>query len=508
MAAGVESTAANDAAAARFSLRLSSSTAIAVLAPIIAVALPVALYLRTLAPTVGANDSAEFATVGATFGVPHPPGYPLLTLLLRAAWYLPLGNPAFRANLVSAVAAAVALAFTYAIIVQLTHQRLPAVLGAWLLGLSLPFWFYAIVAEVYTLDAALFAGTILFLLRWRDTRSTSDLVAAFLCFGLSMANRNVNALNAPAIVVFLLPDLRREPRRVLAASLAVLPCLALYAILPLRSAMDAGYIWGSHYRVDATPLPPHLTRLDDFWWLVSAAIYRPLLHLYSWTQRLAEAKRLLRDLWGALMPPGIVLAVVGAGALAVKRTSAFALVALMVVPQTLFFINYAALDKRQMFINTYVGVAVFAGYGLAYVIEVLARDLHVPYRATATATACVVAVIAGLLIQSTYHDVDRSADTGAHERSVAFLDITTPNAIIIGGWGNVAPLVYVQTVEHRRPDVALVQNWRLTLEEERAMVAYNIALGRGVYTFYPDPLFDDYLQIPVGNWIKIEPVPH
>ncbi|MDP9238030.1 MAG: DUF2723 domain-containing protein [Chloroflexota bacterium] len=489
-------------------MRLSAGTAVAVLAPIIAVALPVALYLRTLAPTVAENDAAEFPTVGATFGVPHPPGYPLLTLLLRAAWYLPLGNPAFRANLVSAVAAAVALALTYAIIVQLTHQRLPAVFGAWLLGLSLPFWFYAIVAEVYTLDAALFAGTILFLLRWRDTRSTSDLVAAFLCFGLSLANRNVNALNAPAIVLFLLPDLRREPRRVLAASLAVLPCLALYAILPLRSAMGAGYIWGSHYRVDATPVPPDLTRLDDLWWLVSAAIYRPLVHLYSWTQRLAEARRLLRDLWGALMPPGIVLAVVGAGALAVKRTSAFAFVALMVVPQTLFFINYAAWDKRQMFINTYVGVAVLAGFGLAYVIGVLNRDLHLPYRVAATATACVVAVIAVRLINASYHDVDRSADTGAHERSVAFLDITTPNAIIIGGWLEITPLIYVQTAEHRRPDVSLVQSLWLTAEEERAMVAYNLERGRGVYTFYPDPLFDDYLQTPVGAWIKLEPVQH
>lgn len=502
--AGVEPSAVDAAPAAWPDLRAFASRAVAVLAPIVAVALPLALYLRTLAPTVAENDSAEFATVGATFGVPHPPGYPLYTLLLRAAWYLPLGNPAFRANLVSALAAAVALAFTYFIILRITRQRLPAVFGVWLLGLALPFWFYAIVAEVYTLDAALFAGTILFLLRWRDTRSTADLVIAFVCFGLSLTNRTVNALNAPAIALFLLPDLRAEPRRILKASLVVLPCLALYAILPIRSAMGASYIWGAHYRVDATPLTPDLTHPADLWWLVSARLYRPLLYTYTWTQRLDEVRVLMQDVWGAVMAPGVILAVVGAYAFAVKRTRALALVVLMVLPQTLFFINYAALDKRTMFVNTYLGIAILAACGLAYVMEVLDRDLHLRFRTAVT--ACIVVAIAGLLLHNSYGDVDLSADKDAHARSVALLDIASPNAVILGGWGDIAPMVYVQTVEHRRPDVSLIQSWRLTADEERAMVAYTIAQGRGVYTFEKSLLFYDYRQNAVGGrWYRLEP---
>ena len=39
------------------------------------------VYVLTLCPTVYVEDSAEFATAAAVFGVPHPPGYPLYTLL-------------------------------------------------------------------------------------------------------------------------------------------------------------------------------------------------------------------------------------------------------------------------------------------------------------------------------------------------------------------------------------------------------------------------------------------
>ena len=55
------------------------------------------LYLRTLCRTVYLGDSGEIATAIVTGGIIHPPGYPLFSLLGRAAlWYLPFGEPAFE----------------------------------------------------------------------------------------------------------------------------------------------------------------------------------------------------------------------------------------------------------------------------------------------------------------------------------------------------------------------------------------------------------------------------
>src|SRR2546430_9415680 len=71
-----------------------------------------ALYLRTLAPSIAFlfDDSLEFQLVGYRLAIAHPTGYPLYTLLLKLFSFLPLGDVAYRANLLSAVCAALTVA--------------------------------------------------------------------------------------------------------------------------------------------------------------------------------------------------------------------------------------------------------------------------------------------------------------------------------------------------------------------------------------------------------------
>lgn len=52
-------------------------------------------------PGLMADDSGEMAAAAFCLGLPHPPGYPLVTLLGHLAIRLPLGSPAFRMNLLS-----------------------------------------------------------------------------------------------------------------------------------------------------------------------------------------------------------------------------------------------------------------------------------------------------------------------------------------------------------------------------------------------------------------------
>src|SRR5881275_3172558 len=72
------------------------------------------IYLRTLCPTVYLGDSGEICTAIATGGVPHPPGYPLFSLLGRVALVIiPFGEPAFRLGCLVAAAAAAAVGGLY-----------------------------------------------------------------------------------------------------------------------------------------------------------------------------------------------------------------------------------------------------------------------------------------------------------------------------------------------------------------------------------------------------------
>src|SRR5256885_17261742 len=81
-----------------------------------------ALYLATLAPGLGGTvDSAEFQQAAYSLAIVHPTGYPLYLLLARL-WItlLPLGDVAWRVNLLSAVCAVAAVLGGYATLLRPT----------------------------------------------------------------------------------------------------------------------------------------------------------------------------------------------------------------------------------------------------------------------------------------------------------------------------------------------------------------------------------------------------
>lgn len=73
-------------------------------------------HLYTSAPAVTEDDSGELSGCAATLGICHSPGYPLYSSIGKAVnTAVPLGNPAYRANLVASLfIAASSLALFYA----------------------------------------------------------------------------------------------------------------------------------------------------------------------------------------------------------------------------------------------------------------------------------------------------------------------------------------------------------------------------------------------------------
>ncbi|MFN8455816.1 MAG: DUF2723 domain-containing protein [Anaerolineae bacterium] len=82
------------------------------------------LYLNTLAPSVVTlfDDSLEFQLVTYQLGIAHPTGYPLYTLLGKLFTFLPIGNVAYRVNLMSAFFGAATVGLLYLLIVQIIER--------------------------------------------------------------------------------------------------------------------------------------------------------------------------------------------------------------------------------------------------------------------------------------------------------------------------------------------------------------------------------------------------
>src|SRR5919106_4320871 len=128
-----------------------------------------AVYARTLCPTIFTSGAGENVTAVVTLGVPHPPGFPLFCILGKIFTYLiPFGNVAFRVNFFSAMCGAAAAGMLYVLCRTLLgpSRRFAAAAAALLFAFSQTFWSQAVIAEVYTLNSLLLICVFYMLIRW------------------------------------------------------------------------------------------------------------------------------------------------------------------------------------------------------------------------------------------------------------------------------------------------------------------------------------------------------
>ncbi|MEI6073398.1 MAG: DUF2723 domain-containing protein [Verrucomicrobiae bacterium] len=170
-----------------------------------------AVYAWTVAPNVTLLDSGEFTVAAQHFGVPHPTGYPLWTLLAWVFQLLPLGNAAWEVNLFSGVCGGLAVGLTTALTRSSLRWLMADRLGRWpglgtliavtcglLFAFSFSMWSQATIAEVYTLHALLIGIYLTVLYLWlRHPEGLGLLMLAFFVLALSFSNHHLTLTMAP-----------------------------------------------------------------------------------------------------------------------------------------------------------------------------------------------------------------------------------------------------------------------------------------------------------------------
>ncbi|MFN2283092.1 MAG: DUF2723 domain-containing protein, partial [Anaerolineae bacterium] len=203
---------------------------------VIAVALPLLIYLLNLSPYVGVADTFEFQVTALRLGIAHPTGYPLYVLLSKLFTLLPFGTLAWKVNLTAAVCATAAMGVVYQLVHRLTRHTVIAVLTTLALAWSSAVWSQAIIAEVYALNLLFVAGALWLALDILEGRTMpATLWRAALLLGLSLTNHITMVMLIPALG---LACLLRWPRLHLGDWLKAVALFALgltvYAYIPLR----------------------------------------------------------------------------------------------------------------------------------------------------------------------------------------------------------------------------------------------------------------------------------
>jgi hypothetical protein len=328
------------------------------------------VYDRTLQRSTGnyfSVDTTKFDYLGLVLGTAHPPGYPLYTMLNAAVVRLvPEGSVALRANLLSAALAVLTCVLAVAVLRHLGVGRALAAGGATALGLLLPFWRYAVVAEVYTLTTTFLFAVLACVLRYEATGRRGWLRAGVLVFALSFAHATSNVLLVPGLVAYLAlrgPTWLLRPRelvRLLPAG--ALLALAPYAYLPWRTA--AG---GSTY------LDSEVTDLASFWDVITAERFAGQMFgvptSVVWQERLPQ----LGEAALAAFGPLLVAAAVGLVVLLWTRPRVGVLLLAWVLVTATFVVWYRVSDWFTLLLPVWVLVALWVVVGLDRAVRVLGR---------------------------------------------------------------------------------------------------------------------------------------
>ncbi|MBA2627984.1 MAG: DUF2723 domain-containing protein [Gemmatimonadales bacterium] len=187
-------------------------------------------YILTLAPTVTFWDAGEFIAATRILGIPHPPGTPLFVLIAHVwALLVPVGEYAFRTNLLSALVSALGAGCCFLVVhhtLRPLAADLPARTGATLRvagaavaafagAFTFTNWQNSNETEVYAVATFTIAAMAWLVHVWREKRGTSAadrmlLLIVYLA-GISISNHLLALLAGPAVVAFLIVTVQRAP---------------------------------------------------------------------------------------------------------------------------------------------------------------------------------------------------------------------------------------------------------------------------------------------------------
>ena len=454
------------------------------------------VYNWTLAPTVTLTDSGELIVAAARLGVAHPPGTPLWVMLAHLASLVPVGSVAVRINFSSAVFAALACAMLTLVVAELLvtascfaapRRRnktvrqssniessnaggllmIASAVGAGLLmAFSRTLWAYATITEVYTLNALLVLLVFFLVLRWRrrivETRTDSSaavathdtwIYAAAFVFGLAMGVHHVTvALTLPAIavVVYRTEGLKFfASRRLLYAALISISALILvYSYLPWAASRSPAMNWGNP------------RSLQEIWWHITGRQYRVFFSFSpaAMGAQFVEFYRLaLREFGFAWLPLTLFLAVAGLASAYKRDRTAFWFLLLILLADLAYALSYEiAEDKDAYYLPAFFSIAIAAGLGVRWLIQLLLSRPSPMWRPyVAAATVIVLTLVTALGANWPFNNRRHYFIADDYVENL-FSTIAPDGLLLTQDWQVASPMWYAQEIEQRRADVKVV----------------------------------------------------
>ena len=412
------------------------------------------VYAFSLDGDVGFWDTGELQTVPYLPGLMHPTGYPAEILL---GWLfthvVPFGDPALRMTLFCALCVALAAGCCCAV-GQLLGARAEVAAGASLCFAFTPVvWTHATHADVTDPALAFCALTLLAGAYAVDRDEPRALYAAAVCaaFALGTHGTVVWFLPLPVLLVVMSGNVTLRRALPACALLTVVLAAALYAYLPLRSAMVTAAHADPTRSLGIGSGKPfwdwgHPSTLSGFVDVVTGASVKSpqslaaILQPQGYPRDAAFLLGQLRDNFGRSFSY-VVAALALAGAWGSRPRALLLLPLLLVAP---FAANFAAeSDASRYFGFPFLCLWVLAGVGVSRLSG------RVPNAAAvARVGALALVAVAGVEAYAGSALFGQRDDALGRTYIGDVLLASEPRAVLIAEWVYATPLAYAAYVEH------------------------------------------------------------
>lgn len=402
-------------------------------------------YFASMAPGLTFIDSGELSSCAALYGIPHPTGYPLYSILTRVFIFLTsfvLPEPVSASNVFSVLCAAAA-----GVVLSLAIKKRTGFIPAFIFNAAFCFhpvmFSVATETEVYALSSLLSSVLIALYMNssYQRRGPALYLLISYLC-GLSLGNHFLIIGIALPVFVFSVSNLRKKSNFfALSALTAAAAGASIYLSTAIRSSCSPPLDWGGTSRGFGY-LYNHVTGKQYMVWMFSGGI----------TAFVKSFASLIRIVFLNGFLPIYIFSIPGAVFLFKNKRSLFFLILFVICANLAYSSSYSIPDIDPYVMPSILSVSVLSAFGLFWLFS---------KKKSALLTASVL-ILAVYPVYDGFRKSDKSSLYLPRDYAESILYFLPESSVYLANapgalaWEEVSPLIYLQTVKKNRTDVLVV----------------------------------------------------
>ncbi|MFH1776967.1 MAG: DUF2723 domain-containing protein [Candidatus Omnitrophota bacterium] len=398
------------------------------------------VYVKTLAPTITWGDSGNLVSAVYTWGIPHSSGFPFYLLIARLFTYLPLGNPAWKINLMSALFGSLSCVLLYFLLQRLKVKQFISIIVALLFGFSRDFWEFSTVTEVYTLHIFLIIIALFLIFKPNKSKNTAYLLS--LTAGILCSTHIISVILLPLFLFHIIQFSPEKQKHIyfINAMLLFTVGLLFYLYLPIAAILKPKIETGFYMTEN--------TWYNLYYFITGKGYYKKLqFSMLKFFENFMQTPQFFIQQFSL---PFTTIGTIGMFVAFKKNPVWFISLGFLIASFVLFYANLTLLPT-QLLLPGYLAFAVCIAFGITYIESFIpGKKLLFPLRVF-------VVIILIFVLQMHYSLNNRSNHTSAYRFGKFLLHTLEKDSILFTASDfTLFPTRYLRYIEGVCSDVTIL----------------------------------------------------